>query len=49
MNYPNALQTQQERELELTDICKDILANARNELYNYQTGISATTCGKIHE
>ncbi|MCI5700825.1 MAG: VWA-like domain-containing protein [Lachnospiraceae bacterium] len=33
MNYPNALQTQQERELELTDICKDILANARNELY----------------
>lgn len=33
MNYQNALQTQQERELELTDICKDILANARNELY----------------
>lgn len=33
MDHPNALQNQQERELELIDICKDMLANARNELY----------------
>lgn len=33
MDKTNALQNQQDRELELIDICKDMLANARNELY----------------
>lgn len=33
MDNLNALQSQQERELELIAVCRDMLANARNELY----------------
>lgn len=33
MSHPNVMYDQQTREMELADICRDMLANARNELY----------------